>query len=104
MSNQRFTICDGLKRSTYSQEKDTDAHMYKCSFLFIYDYYIFIMLMPAICQGAIVQVSASTYHTVGLKNGGTVLVIGDGSYGQCDTIGWKLRTTNLSEVIRELLE
>ena len=36
----------------------------------------------------IVAVSAGTDNTVGLKSNGTVVAVGDNSYGQCDVSGW----------------
>ena len=35
------------------------------------------------------MVAAGYYHTVGLKADGTVVAIGDNSYGQCDVDGWE---------------
>lgn len=33
-------------------------------------------------------ISAGTKHTVGLKSDGSVVTVGDNSYGQCDTDSW----------------
>lgn len=33
-------------------------------------------------------VAAGTHYTVGLKRGGTVVVVGDNTYGQLDVSGW----------------
>jgi alpha-tubulin suppressor-like RCC1 family protein len=35
------------------------------------------------------QVAAGYSHTVGLKSDGTVVAVGDNSYGQCNTYDWK---------------
>jgi len=40
------------------------------------------------------MVAAGSYHTVGLKTDGTVVAVGDNSYGQCNVNGW----TNIIQV------
>ncbi|MCJ7669803.1 MAG: RCC1 domain-containing protein, partial [Dehalococcoidia bacterium] len=36
------------------------------------------------------QVAAGWEHTVGLKDNGRVVAVGDNSYRQCDVGGWDL--------------
>ena len=36
----------------------------------------------------IVAISVGSNHIVGLKSNGTVVAVGDKSYGQCDVNGW----------------
>ncbi len=36
----------------------------------------------------VVAISVGGYHTVGLTSNGTVVAVGDNSYGQCDVSGW----------------
>lgn len=42
-----------------------------------------------ILDGIIISVSASGYHTLGLKKDGTVIATGDNQYGQCNVKEWK---------------
>ena len=53
-----------------------------------------ILLFGIDLQGAGVQVAsqvaAGDDHTVGLKSNGTVVAVGDNTYGQCDVDGWDL--------------
>ena len=39
----------------------------------------------------ILQVAGGGYHTVGLKEDGTVVAVGDNGYGQCNVGAWTLR-------------
>src|SRR5512136_2977724 len=39
-------------------------------------------------SSAMPMVAASAYHTAGLKSDGTVVAVGDNTYGQCDVSSW----------------
>ncbi|WP_242295075.1 RCC1 domain-containing protein, partial [Bacillus cereus group sp. BfR-BA-01381] len=37
----------------------------------------------------IVAIAAGCAHTVGLKSDGTVVAVGENTYGQCDVSSWR---------------
>ncbi|HAU32859.1 MAG TPA: beta-lactamase, partial [Lysinibacillus sp.] len=37
----------------------------------------------------IVAIAAGCAHTLGLQSDGTVVVVGENEYGQCDVNGWQ---------------
>ena len=45
------------------------------------------ILDTAPLEGSI-EISAGPSHAAGLKKDGTVVAIGENTYGQCDTMGW----------------